>query len=390
MEHQGKNGDDHELDDEEFPDDFQCCVCLEIMYKPVVLACGHVSCFGCVFHAMDDYQESHCPVCRHPYNHFPGVCELLHLLLLKSYPLAYKRRQRQVAEEEEKYGYISPQFDSDLVNSQVSEVLDDQDTCGGDHSLVQDSSKRPSPCEDKPSAINKEANLQCAVCKQLICRPVVLNCGHVYCETCICPRQSSICECSTCGSAHPNGVPNVCLVLDQFLENRFPEEYSARKLSLPKVSRASPSGSTPEKPEQAAKCSSLPRNAYSPWFSENYPNFHPMVGCDYCGMSPIIGMRYRCKDCVEEIGFDLCERCYSTPSKLPGRFNQRHTQEHQFEKLQPPGFGFSLGDEEDSGDYSMNDADVDTTELIGPRLPSLSDDASDRTNLRLSSSDDDV
>lgn len=36
-------------------------------------------------------------------------------------------------------------------------------------------------------------------------------------------------------------------------------------------------------------------------------------------------------DCKEEIGFDLCESCYSTKSKLPGRFNQQHTSDHRFE-----------------------------------------------------------
>lgn len=50
-------------------------------------------------------------------------------------------------------------------------------------------------------------------------------------------------------------------------------------------------------------------------------------------MYPIIGDRYRCKDCVEKIGFDLCSDCYNTCSKLPGRFNQQHTAEHQFELI---------------------------------------------------------
>lgn len=50
---------------------------------------------------------------------------------------------------------------------------------------------------------------------------------------------------------------------------------------------------------------------------------------------PIIGDRYKCKDCVEQIGFDLCADCYNTCSKLPGRFNQQHTPEHEFELLKP-------------------------------------------------------
>lgn len=52
-------------------------------------------------------------------------------------------------------------------------------------------------------------------------------------------------------------------------------------------------------------------------------------------MSPIIGERYRCKDCVERMGFDLCGECYKAPSKISGRFNQRHKPEHKLENVQP-------------------------------------------------------
>ncbi|KAF9591711.1 hypothetical protein IFM89_006057 [Coptis chinensis] len=48
-------------------------------------------------------------------------------------------------------------------------------------------------------------------------------------------------------------------------------------------------------------------------------------------MFPIVSGRYKCNDCEEAIGFDLCGECYNTFSKLPGRFNQQHTLEHKFE-----------------------------------------------------------
>jgi hypothetical protein len=44
-----------------------------------------------------------------------------------------------------------------------------------------------------------------------------------------------------------------------------------------------------------------------------------------------MGMRYKCKDCTERIGFDLCGECYNNRSKLPGRFNQQHTSDHRME-----------------------------------------------------------
>lgn len=51
-------------------------------------------------------------------------------------------------------------------------------------------------------------------------------------------------------------------------------------------------------------------------------------------MYPIVGDRYRCKDCKEASGFDLCRDCYITRSKLPGRFNQQHTPEHRLELVE--------------------------------------------------------
>jgi len=54
-------------------------------------------------------------------------------------------------------------------------------------------------------------------------------------------------------------------------------------------------------------------------------------------MSPIIGERYKCKDCWEQIGFDVCEACHNNPSNISGRFNQQHEPEHNFEIVQPQG-----------------------------------------------------
>lgn len=59
-------------------------------------ACGHISCFWCIHKSMDSIHESHCPICTHPYNHFPTICQMLHFLLLKEYPVAYKRRENQI------------------------------------------------------------------------------------------------------------------------------------------------------------------------------------------------------------------------------------------------------------------------------------------------------
>ncbi|KAL3812358.1 hypothetical protein ACJIZ3_013626 [Penstemon smallii] len=395
---ENRSSDKGDMDGEDFPDEFQCCVCLDIMYKPVVLACGHISCFWCVFKAMDTWQESHCPVCRNPYNHFPRICTLMHFLLLKLYPSAYKRREKQVAEEEKGYGHASPQFEDNLLKSQSSEVLDVRDpsplpkavplnsnnTCSGDTFPGEDNitttNDTNSTVEYKDTNGNCRevllTDLQCAVCKQLLCRPLVLNCGHVYCEACINNPQDSVCKCPVCQSSHPNGFPNVCLVLEHFLEEHFPEEYSARKESLANIQRGTPSGSSIEKQDQTA-CSSDLRNVHSSSRSD-LGQVHFGVGCDYCGMCPIIGKRYKCKDCVEQIGFDLCEECHNSSSKLPGRFNQQHTQDHQFSEEPPPCLrNLILSLEADySEDHELSIVDSDNPEVV-LRVPDLSNDVSE-------------
>lgn len=88
---------------------------------------------------------------------------------------------------------------------------------------------------------------------------------------------------------------------------------------------------------------------------------------------PIIGERYRCKDCKEEIGYDLCKDCYETPSKVPGRFNQQHTPDHRLELAQVPQFmvnmesiGFLLGPMVSEGVSGEEDSDDDSEEVELP------------------------
>ncbi|XP_055813854.1 E3 ubiquitin-protein ligase PRT1 [Solanum dulcamara] len=364
-----ENGEENleDIQIEEIPDEFQCCVCLEILYKPVVLGCGHIACFWCIFKAMNIWRESHCPICRHPYHHFPSLCRLMHSLLVKLYPLASARRVKQVAEEEKEVGYCSPEFDDDLSESRCKTDLVPNTAsphsvsshkCGsvgeGEHSSIVVSldtvvpatsssetnkdamSKNLNFADEHTSASEKQVvitDLLCGICKLLLCKPVVLNCGHVYCENCVINPSDKLCRCPVCQLEHPNGYPNICLVLQHYLEEQFSELYAERKrASVERSDRQIPST---RNQDEAAGCKSLPKFDLSAWLTGGGPQIHFGVGCDYCGMCPIVGERYKCKDCKEKIGFDLCEGCYKSSSKLPGRFNQQHTPEHQFELIQP-------------------------------------------------------
>lgn len=97
-------------------------------------------------------------------------------------------------------------------------------------------------------------------------------------------------------------------------------------------------------------------------------------------MYPIIGDRYKCKDCLEEVGFDLCGNCYNTRSKRPGRFNQQHKPEHKFHLLRPQMFpNLRLGVvtemlEEGSTTFVIaNDEDSESSDDIGAILELSSD-----------------
>ncbi|CAH8392181.1 unnamed protein product [Eruca vesicaria subsp. sativa] len=88
--------EDEPHEEEEISDKFLCRVCLELLYKPIVILCGHLSYFWCVHSSMSGLRVSHCPICRDPYLHFPTVCQKVHFLLKKLYPIAHNKREAQL------------------------------------------------------------------------------------------------------------------------------------------------------------------------------------------------------------------------------------------------------------------------------------------------------
>ncbi|KFK39793.1 hypothetical protein AALP_AA3G289000 [Arabis alpina] len=350
---------DVELEEEEISDEFLCCVCLELLYKPIALSCGHLSCFWCVHKSMNDLGESHCPICRDPYVHFPSVCQKLHFLLKKTYPLAHKKREEQVLKEEQERDCFSPQIDvvldepkamdESLCSGGSPNVSGEQkvEDCSSAAKLLSTSPSNEGPKDAKTLSVHEtdlpmnnkvskqisKDDLLCSACEKLLLRPVVLNCGHVYCEGCVVDMagESEKIKCHECHVCDPRGFPKVCLVLDQLLEEKFPEEYNSRKSGVQKTLAHNSKGNV-----QSYHPSLSDNNNDIPWWANPGSNVHIGAGCDSCGVYPIVGDRYRCKDCKEEIGYDLCKECYETPSKLPGRFNQQHTPDHRLELAEVP------------------------------------------------------
>jgi hypothetical protein len=289
-------------------------------------------------------------------------------VLLKLYPSAYKRRVLEIAELEKKTGSFSPQFEFHLSQSHSSKELGVSCSSsqsqlslpssmgeGEPSSSVKDSSAAISAdktstntlpnlsCEARESMGLAEnslpenisvlrsceqvhiADVLCGLCKELLYKPLVLNCGHVYCESCII-NPSNMINCQACQCVQPNGFPKVCLVLDHFLEDRFSIEYTARRSAVLNLAGSQCGNSTKRSTEDQE-----PDAEHSRFKQLRLgKKVHVGFGCDHCGLCPITGKRYHCNDCIESPGFDLCELCYDNrSSNRPGRFNLQHKLEHE-------------------------------------------------------------
>eukprot|EP01018_Ginkgo_biloba_P009929 Gb_06840 [translate_table: standard] len=369
-------------------EEFLCVICLELVYKPIVHACGHVFCFWCVHEAMSCVGVSRCPLCRSPYKHFPRICELLHFFLLKAFPEDYRQREEQVLEQERQREIFSPQFNdakiantgSKLDTTEFSESFSEGESSQGDSfpgfgiarkctDMLYSADRRNNGCESMHTSLchHRSANVKtavefnnpevnsvleasetqkcqanvsslmaynkvtvddvlCCFCKELLYRPTVLNCGHAFCESCISDSEEGKLKCRVCQSLHPSFRPNVILELHHYLERVFSVEYAQRKKSVliqQEMCQQPKEDCTACTKERGRATAEMPQSQWQ-------ARIIHYAGCDSCGMMPIIGRRYKCQDCHELIGFDLCETCYEAGSRLPGRFNQQHTADHCF------------------------------------------------------------
>jgi hypothetical protein len=465
---------------------FHCLICLEVAYKPIVHACGHLFCFWCVHLAMNGSSKSRCPLCRRPYMYFPRICEQLHRFLWKVVKDEYFVRAKEVWEEELQNKRFSPQFEEDtfflkvcngehssmqnfgngictkeeaskdkeaystmvpnvptlsieaannrtlnseaaegelftsiapdfgtgvnhfqvpsahsenqnaLLGSEVKVSADVQCpqnkhggfTSNGCENMANCSSMCPvtvsriqteptimgflkspqdslgkakgpasdlSPTKDSELAVEERvaerhveeqadarasntdivtamAYLQCSVCKNLLYRPITLNCGHMFCQSCV-PGSKKSKEfpllCPLCKSHHPGLFPQVCLELHHYLESVFPSIYSERAFQTRCDSEKPRKGiealeSVPEADSQNRKELRI------------FRPIHDGYGCDGCGMMPIVGKRFHCTDCPDAIGYDLCGKCHQSGCVV-GRFNQQHKPEHKMDQVRHAG-----------------------------------------------------
>ncbi|KAL1814774.1 hypothetical protein ACET3Z_017348 [Daucus carota] len=75
-------------------DDFDCTVCLKLIYEPITTPCGHSFCRSCLFQAMD--RCNRCPLCRTILFISPRTCSIsvtLNNIIQKNFPEEYAERK---------------------------------------------------------------------------------------------------------------------------------------------------------------------------------------------------------------------------------------------------------------------------------------------------------
>lgn len=77
-------------------DDFDCTICLKLLYEPVTTPCGHSFCRSCLFQSMD--RSNRCPLCRTVLFITSRTCNIsvtLKNIIHKNFPEEYAERQSE-------------------------------------------------------------------------------------------------------------------------------------------------------------------------------------------------------------------------------------------------------------------------------------------------------
>lgn len=282
---------------------------------------------------MDAYDVSQCPICRAKHNRLPRVCTMLNSYLLRQYPVDCAARAAEMKATEAQMGMQSSEVD-ELLPQPVQLDCPDDGSAGIPYT--------PQP-----------ADFQCSnpSCGRLLLRPRVPVCGHPVCSV-ECLDQGAEAGETRCPLCRlPVGQPpGHCRQLGNLVASLFPEAAQQAQHVLLSAAAGQPSAS-PAAQRDSNTAHTQPaatRPGLSASAAEQQPegtaaaapqrvpeHIHYGIGCDCCGAYPIRGKRYKCMDCPEAIGFDLCGPCHELGRATFGRFNQKHTAGHRMELQQP-------------------------------------------------------
>lgn len=83
----------------EITDDFECVLCLKLMYEPVTTPCGHSFCRSCLIRALD--HNAHCPLCRTVLHMLPDhpISVTLQNIIQRNFWSEHEVRRKEMQEE---------------------------------------------------------------------------------------------------------------------------------------------------------------------------------------------------------------------------------------------------------------------------------------------------
>lgn len=300
---------------------------------------------------------------------------MLHEYLGTFFPQAYRQRGEEARQEEEACDVASPQ-EIPLCSRRHGDHRDalgnEQDSCCRGSDDVGVIARGGNQVQHVPCDIQgpSSKDFACDACGMLVCRPCILNCGHVVCVHHHVPSEELSC-CPKCqAKVAPGEIRDgqgvswaVCTQLWDWMARAFPEEVTERirevsdSLGVDADALMSPSPrmhvsdqQSGEEQEQGrvvgTRGESHEQGSVSDVYHEaslgrmdDFPHFG--VGCDVCGQYPIRGERFKCLDCPESVGFDVCKGCKDSMDNLVGsdiligRFNQKHQSDHRLELVPP-------------------------------------------------------
>ncbi|EFJ48446.1 hypothetical protein VOLCADRAFT_117640, partial [Volvox carteri f. nagariensis] len=303
---------------------WNCPICMDLLYKPCINNCGHTFCFWCMHNSMNPFRPSQCPLCRAAYTHFPRVCVPLHYFLASSFPEQYSERERENRGKVKRPCILScgcvvcrsclPGTPRASRGTRAQGAAVAAVAAAAGHLITSPTGPGASPPpQQQQQRSSREHPEQQQQQQQGVC-------GHLDPDTDglgklprTLPRRE--------GSASPPASPprqrqpgrQQKMEDEGYHHDQQPrqQQEQGRIIDIWLALRE-------EMAAQADKCFT--------WYS---------VGCDDCGMFPIIGRRYRCVECTEVVGYDLCGACYDRGAAGRGRFNQLHRPEHRVVKVEP-------------------------------------------------------
>ena len=198
-------------------------------------------------------------------------------------------------------------------------------------------------CElEKTNEVNEDL-LQCSICLEVLWKPTVLQCGHWICFWCL---ERTFSRTNNCPLCRYDLIirPKEFTVLQNFIQKYIPSSENRAEdpdvISLEEeIQKKFDDKDITQKKHLQSVIPTLFRNINTELKDYDWI----VLGCDGCGVFPIIGPQvYRCKDCLEIIGYDLCEDCYkyhssnATSIAGEGRYSQQHDPvTHEFLKVTP-------------------------------------------------------